>query len=139
MRSGSTIEFISTILPPETVKPMTATGCPPARRHLGTELRHLPRPLPAHRGRLEVYRARLRGPLPRHQPASGLASERTRGRSGWRGDCRVLTRAGQCVRDEPAGLNRLDELPQERDGRVRPVLRGGDRLADLHEARLDQP
>ena len=28
MRSGSTIEFISTILPPETVKPMTATGCP---------------------------------------------------------------------------------------------------------------
>ena len=29
MRSGSTIEFISTILPPKTVKPMTATGWPP--------------------------------------------------------------------------------------------------------------
>ena len=29
MRSGSTIELISTILPPETVKPMTATDCPP--------------------------------------------------------------------------------------------------------------
>ena len=28
MRSGSTIEFISTILPPETVKPMTAAGRP---------------------------------------------------------------------------------------------------------------
>jgi hypothetical protein len=28
-RSGSTIALISTILPPETVKPMTATGCPP--------------------------------------------------------------------------------------------------------------
>ena len=32
---------------------------PPARRQLAPELRHLPRPLPAHRRRLEVHRARL--------------------------------------------------------------------------------
>jgi ketosteroid isomerase-like protein len=73
-------------------------------------------------------------------PLAGSAPSPTRGgRSRWRGDRRVLTRAGECVRDESVGLHRLNELPQERDGRVRPVLRGGDRLADLHEARLDQP
>jgi len=44
----------------------------PARRQLAPELRHLPRPLPAHRRRLEVHRTRLRDQVPRHQPAGGL-------------------------------------------------------------------
>ena len=37
---------------------------PAAQRPLGAELRHLPRPLPAHPGRLEVHRARLRDQVP---------------------------------------------------------------------------
>ncbi len=44
------------------------------RRQLTPELRHLPRPLPAHRRRLEVHRARLRGQIPRHNPAGGLGA-----------------------------------------------------------------
>jgi ketosteroid isomerase-like protein len=40
----------------------------------GAELRHLPRPLPAHRRRLEVHRARLRSPVPRHHTAGGLST-----------------------------------------------------------------
>jgi hypothetical protein len=43
------------------------------------ELRHLPRPLRAHPGRLEVHRARLRGQVPRHQPAGGLGAPADRG------------------------------------------------------------
>ena len=39
---------------------------PHPRRPPGAELRHLPRPLPAHRRRLEVHRAGLRGQVPRH-------------------------------------------------------------------------
>jgi hypothetical protein len=53
---------------------------PPARRQLAAELRHLPRPLPAHRGRLEVHRARLRDQIPRPQPAGGLGTRRRRKR-----------------------------------------------------------
>ena len=49
------------------------------RRQVGAELRHLPRPLPAHRRRLEVHRARLRGQVPRHHSAGGLGPPR-RGR-----------------------------------------------------------
>src|SRR5262252_7584618 len=44
------------------------------RRPPGIELRHLPRPLPAHRRRLEVHRAGLRGQVPRHQPAGRLGA-----------------------------------------------------------------
>ena len=40
----------------------------------GPELRHLPRPLPAHRRRLEVHRAGLRGQVPRHHSAGGLGA-----------------------------------------------------------------
>ncbi len=47
---------------------------PRPRRPPGAELRHLPRPLPAHPGRLEVHRTRLRGQVPRHQPAGGLGA-----------------------------------------------------------------
>jgi hypothetical protein len=44
------------------------------RRPPGAELRHLPRPLPAHRRRLEVHRARLRGPIRGHHSAGGFAA-----------------------------------------------------------------
>jgi ketosteroid isomerase-like protein len=51
------------------------------RRPPGAELRHLPRPLPAHRRRLEVHRAGLRGQVPRHQAAGGLGAPRSGGAS----------------------------------------------------------
>jgi hypothetical protein len=38
------------------------------------ELWHLPRPLPAHFGRLEVHGARLRDQIPRRHPARGLGT-----------------------------------------------------------------
>src|SRR4029079_19744533 len=41
----------------------------PARRRLTPELRHLPRSLPAHRRRLEIYRTGLRGEVPGHDSA----------------------------------------------------------------------
>ena len=47
-------------------------ACP--RRPPGADLRHLPRPLPAHRRRVEVHRAGLRGRVPRHQPVGGLGA-----------------------------------------------------------------
>ena len=47
--------------------------------HIGAELRHLPRPLPAHPGWLEIHRARLRDQLPRPQPAGGLGAPPSRG------------------------------------------------------------
>ena len=65
----------------------------PPRRQLAPELRHLPRPLSAHRRRLEVHRTRLRGPLPRHQPASGLGA----GRRGRPVNLRLVEAAGPGV------------------------------------------
>jgi hypothetical protein len=47
--------------------------------NLGPELRHVPRPLPAHHGRLEVHRARLQGQIPRHHSAGGLGAPRSGG------------------------------------------------------------
>lgn len=47
-------------------------ACP--RRPGRAELRHLPRPLPAHRRRLEIHGTRLRGPLRGHFPAGRLAA-----------------------------------------------------------------
>ena len=58
----------------------------PPRRQLAPELRHLPRPLSAHR-------TRLRGPLPRHQPASGLGA----GRRGRPVNLRLVEAAGPGV------------------------------------------
>jgi len=60
---------------------------PLSRWQVGAELWHLPRPLPAHFGRLEVHRARLRDQIPRHHAAGGLGAPRRRGRpltSGFR-------------------------------------------------------
>ena len=65
----------------------------PPRRQLAPELRHLPRPLSAHRRRLEVHRTRLRGPLPRHQPAGGLGA----GRRGRPANLRLVEAAGPGV------------------------------------------
>jgi hypothetical protein len=48
--------------------------------HSELNIRHLPRPLPAHRRRLEVHRACLRGQVPRYQPAGGLSAPPSRGR-----------------------------------------------------------
>ena len=45
-----------------------------ACRQVGAELRRVPRPLPAHAGRLEVHRARLRGQIPRHHSAPRLGA-----------------------------------------------------------------
>jgi hypothetical protein len=47
---------------------------------LGAELCHLPRPLPAHRRRLEVHGARLRGQVPRSESAGGLGARPSRRR-----------------------------------------------------------
>ncbi len=49
------------------------------RRPPGAELRHLPRPLPAEPGRLEVHRPGLRGQVPRHRSAGGLGAPPRRG------------------------------------------------------------
>ena len=49
------------------------------RKPMSDLLRHLPRPLPAHPGRLEVHRTALRGQVPRHQPAGGLGAPPSRG------------------------------------------------------------
>jgi hypothetical protein len=60
-----------------------AARIPAARmgaRRLAPELRRVPRPLPAHPGRLEVHRARLRGQIPRHHTAGGLGAPRRGGR-----------------------------------------------------------
>jgi len=53
---------------------------PLPRWSLGGQLRHLPRPLPALRGQLEVHRARLRGHVPRRHSADRLSASRTGGR-----------------------------------------------------------
>ena len=42
----------------------------------------VPRPLPAHRRRLEVHRARLLVQVPRHHPAGGLGAALSGGRPG---------------------------------------------------------
>jgi hypothetical protein len=57
----------------------TPDGALRMRRQVGAELRHLPRSLPAHPGRLEVHRTRLRGQVPRHHTAGGLSAARGRG------------------------------------------------------------
>jgi putative transposase len=49
-RSGSTIALISTILPPETVKPMTATGCREGRHNLDQGFELAVRPDAGHHG-----------------------------------------------------------------------------------------
>ena len=51
-----------------------------SRWQVRAELWHLPRPLPAHFGRLEVHRARLRDQIPRRHPARGLGTPSGRGR-----------------------------------------------------------
>jgi SnoaL-like domain len=84
----------------------------------GAELRHLPRPLPAHPGRLEIHRTRLRGQIRGHDTARGLGAPRR-----WP---RPLTRPQVCG-GRKHGDHRFTSFPGTWD---RGPVRGGGRAGE---------